>query len=399
MNTDVKVSVVVPIYNGEKYLKESMDCIVRQTLKEIEILCVDDGSTDGSVDIIKEYQKEDDRIVLYQNERSNAGTARNFALDRARGTYLLFWDGDDLFEERAAELLYQKMEAHQADIAVCNADHFDTLEHMYISKPQYLDKKKLPDEIPFSKATNGKYIFNFSSQVAWNKMFRREFIMEHGIRFQEIPRINDHYFVSVSMVLADCITIVDEVLIHYRVNQTSNLTNSSSDSPLCKYDVQCDLKNKLLELDLLKDEGIKQSFINKALNTLLHGLNIQNNIEGFRMLYNKLKEEGLKYLELEDYGVDYYYNALEYQNLRYIRENTWEEYLLLKCIEYRDTISRKNEKIKKKEACLKALRKEKKELQKKEKELNYIKSTKRYKIIAKLTGFYHMLFGKRQKKM
>ncbi|MDE6432853.1 MAG: glycosyltransferase [Lachnospiraceae bacterium] len=396
---DVKVSVIVPIHNGGEYLKESMECIVSQTLREIEILCVDDGSTDDSVDIIEEFRKKDDRIQLYCNEKSNAGAARNYALDRAHGKYLLFWDSDDLFDVRAAEMLYQKMEADKADIGVCNADHYDTLEQIYIEKPQYLDKKKLPDEIPFSNMTNRRYIFNFTSQVAWNKMFRREFVEKNAIRFQEIPRINDHYFVSVSMALAECITIVDEVLVHYRVNQKNNLTNSSSDSPLCKYDVQCDLKRKLLELGLLKDDLIKQSFTNKALNTMLHGLNIQNNIEGFQILYNKLREEGLSYLELKDYGEDYYYNLLEYRNLKYIMDNSYEEYLLIKCIEYRDTISRKNDQIKKKEACLKDLRKEKKELQKKERELNYIKSTKRYKFMAKLTSLYHRVFSRGRKKV
>ena len=401
MSEEIKVSIIVPIHNGEKYLKQTLDCMVGQTLKEIEILCVDDESTDGTADIIKEYMEKDKRVFLFQNKKSNAGAARNYAMKRARGQYLLFWDGDDLYELDAAQLLYEQMEKDSADICVCNADHYDSKENIYIAKPQYLRKSYLPEEIPFSWKTNGKYIFNFTSQVAWNKMYRKEFVDAYNLTFQEIPRINDHYFVSVSTVMAERITVLDKQLVHYRVNQNENLTAHSSETPLCKYNVQCDIKQKLQELGIFEDAGVKQSFVNKAINTMIHGLNIQNDISGYRELYNCLKYQGLDMLELRNHGEDYFYNALEYRNLQLIESLEYDAYLLQKGVDYRKNIENKNVIIKEKNEIIKEKTnsvKEKdaciKNYQKIEKELDKIKSGKWYKLGQKVLPLYYKLVRK-----
>lgn len=394
MSEDIKVSIIVPIHNGEKYLKESLDCIIGQTLKEIEILCVDDESTDNTVDIIRSYMSQDERIVLFQNKKSNAGAARNYAMKHAKGKYLLFWDGDDLFEVDAVQSLYEQIEKDQADICVCNADHYDTKENIYIAKPQYLKHAYIPENIPFSWETNGRYIFNFTSQVAWNKMYRREFVEKNTLFFQEIPRINDHYFVSVSTVMAERITVLDRRLVHYRVNQNENLTSHSSETPLCKYEVQCDIRCKLEELGVLDDEGVRQSFVNKAINTLIHGLNIQNDIAGYRELYNCLKYEGMDQLGLRGHEKDYFYNELEYRNLQLIEELDYDAYLLQKGMDYRKNIESKNVVIKEKNELLKEKNKLIKQYQKMEKELEKIKQGKWYKLGEKVLPVYYKVLRK-----
>ena len=88
----IKVSVILPVYNVEKYLTRCLDSIVNQTLKEIEIICVDDGSTDGSAKILKEYSERDDRIRVFYRENRGAGAVRNFGMQRAQGKYLSFLD-------------------------------------------------------------------------------------------------------------------------------------------------------------------------------------------------------------------------------------------------------------------------------------------------------------------
>lgn len=388
MDNNTFVSVIVPVYNGAEYIAKALDCIVGQTLHEIEIICVDDGSTDETVEIIQSFQKTDQRITLYQNEKINAGAARNYGMDRAKGKYLVFWDGDDLFETDALEKMYYQMENDLADICVCNANHYDTEKDLYVSKNQYLKKRLLPEVIPFSKETNAKYIFNFTAQVAWNKMFLRKFVQENGIRFQEIPRINDHYFVSICMLLAARITIVDKVLVHYRAIQSNNLTGHSSQTPLCKYQVQCDIKERMIEYGIWENYELKQSFHNKALNTMIHGLNIQNDLSGYKELYNRLQSEGLQELGLEDYGPEYYYNSLEYHNLQLIRKLTYEEYLFTKGIEYRRNIEKKNMQIKdlKREVAIK------------EKELLSIKERKWYRIVTRLLDVYCSIFKRGKKK-
>ena len=109
----VKVSVIIPIYNGERYLEQCIRSVLCQTLKELEILCVDDGSTDHSSKIIKRLQDEDRRIRLFQQENQGAGMARNLAMKSAQGKYLAFLDADDYYMDKdSLELMYDACEAN-----------------------------------------------------------------------------------------------------------------------------------------------------------------------------------------------------------------------------------------------------------------------------------------------
>ena len=104
----VKVSVILPVYNASDYLHQCMDSIVGQTLKDIEIICVDDGSTDNSLDILKEYEQKDKRVKVIQQKNAGAGAARNNGLSIATGEYLSFLDSDDFFEPDMLEKAYEK---------------------------------------------------------------------------------------------------------------------------------------------------------------------------------------------------------------------------------------------------------------------------------------------------
>ncbi|MCM1179152.1 MAG: glycosyltransferase family 2 protein [Clostridium sp.] len=394
----VKVSVIMPFHNAGAYIHETMDSICTQTLTEIEIICVDDGSEDETFSVLTEYAKKDTRMIVINQEKSNAGVARNRGLREARGDYLLFLDSDDLFEPDLLEKMYEACERDQADVCVCNADQYDTQTKERIEKPQYLRRECIPDKLPFSRNTIGKYILYFTTSVPWNKMVRRTFIEEQEIYFQDIPRANDQFFSIMVLALAKRITIVWNRGVHYRINQTDNLTTNYSETPLCSFDALLKAKNTLEERGLLEDEALRCALDNKILNLMIYSLHIQNDIEGFKQLYQRFMQGGLKQLGFVPREETYYFKPLEYRNLELMLSSTYEEYLLIKCIEYRDTISRKNDQIKKKDASLRDLRKEKKELQKKERELNYIKGTKRYKFMAKLTGFYHRLFRRSRKK-
>ena len=118
----VKVSVIIPVYNVEPYLKQCMDSVVGQTLKEIEIICVDDGSTDGSLDILREYAAEDNRIQIIEQKNAGAGAARNNGMRHATGKYLSFLDSDDFFEPRMLEKAYDLAEKDQADFVAYKSD-------------------------------------------------------------------------------------------------------------------------------------------------------------------------------------------------------------------------------------------------------------------------------------
>lgn len=120
-NSNIKFSIIVPVYNVEKFLRESLDSIVAQTLKDFEVICVNDGSTDNSLEILKEYANNDSRIKVISQENQGQGVARNNAIDIAQGKYLLFVDPDDFIESNTLEVLYNKF--HETDVDIIQFDY------------------------------------------------------------------------------------------------------------------------------------------------------------------------------------------------------------------------------------------------------------------------------------
>lgn len=123
----ISVSVIIPVFNAEKYLSQCLDSIVNQTLTNIEIICVDDGSTDTSFQILKEYEEKDSRVIVLSKSNAGAGTARNEGLKIAKGKYLSFLDADDFFERNMLECAYGKAEQDNADICIFESDLYDVV--------------------------------------------------------------------------------------------------------------------------------------------------------------------------------------------------------------------------------------------------------------------------------
>lgn len=125
-----KVSVIIPVYNTEKYLREALDSISNQTLKEIEIITINDGSTDSSLDILNEYAKKDNRIIVYSQENQGQAIARNFGIEKSKGKYIYFFDSDDILLHEALEETYNKCEKDNLDLCFFDADiFFDDIEY------------------------------------------------------------------------------------------------------------------------------------------------------------------------------------------------------------------------------------------------------------------------------
>ncbi len=396
--SNIKVSVVVPFYNGVDYVDATMNALINQTLKEIEIICVDDESTDGTYERLTHYSKLDNRVIALQQKKSNAGAARNLGLQHAKGEYLLFLDSDDLYETELLAKMYNNCVEQMADICVCNADQYDVEADAFKMKPQYMRSSVLPEQMPFSRKDIGKHILYFTTSVPWNKMVRRAFVDENKLQFQEIARANDQYFSIMCLVLAQRIAVVKERLVHYKVNQKKNLTANYSETPLCSYQSMLMAKEELKKRGLLEEEIVRQALDNKILNLLLYSLNIQRSLSAYCELYDLMKVEGFEKLEFVLHEEEYYFNKQEYKNLLLILEYSAEEYLLLKNQEYRGAIERKNLTIKEKDKEIQSLEKEIERLLKKETELLHIKSTRRYKVIWKLSSYGSKLLGRDKKK-
>ena len=221
--TAVKVSVIIPVYNTEQYLGQCLDSVIGQTLKDIEIICVDDGSWDRSPEILRWHAAADGRIRIIRQQNSGLGEARNSGLKAATGEYIAFLDSDDWYEPAALEKLYEQAVKDDADICMCGRiNHLDRCgnEVSYLTLP---NKKLYPREQPFS-LDRPDSLFDFSDFSVWNKLYRRSFLEENRIRYLPVRLAEDIHFTPVAICSARRITVLYEALVHYRVMRPESLT-------------------------------------------------------------------------------------------------------------------------------------------------------------------------------
>jgi len=205
---DIKISVIIPVYNKEKYLGECLDSIFNQTLKDIEVICVNDGSTDNSLEILKEYEKKDGGIKIFKQLNSGAGIARNMGLMISQGKYISFIDADDSFiENNALELMFNSGEATNSNMVSANIKHLinDKLEDCeFIS---YIDS-----EVIISPNSYG---------VPWyfcKNIFRRKFLVENHISFPNYKRGEDPVFLAKILSKVDYVTTIPIDYYGYRLS-------------------------------------------------------------------------------------------------------------------------------------------------------------------------------------
>lgn len=319
-----KVSVIMAVYNVEMYLRQCMESVVNQTLQDIEIICVDDGSTDKSLSVLKEYESRDQRVRVYTQENNGAGAARNLGLKYAAGEYLSFLDSDDFFELDMLEKAYERITASQAQIVVFRSDQYreDLKEFLQVSWT--LRKNELPPYRPINYRNMNGNVFKVFVGWAWDKLFEKKYIDELGIRFQEQRTSNDMLFVFSAVAFAERIEILDEVLAHQRRNNPNSLSNTREKSWDCFY-------NALTALRVaLENHGnfweYEQDYINYALHFSLWNLDtITGDKKG--ILYEKLKKDWFRELGVKGKKEKYFYNKGEYQKYQRIMKNTLEEYL------------------------------------------------------------------------
>lgn len=219
-----KVSVIIPVYNEELYLRECLDSVCAQTLRDIEIICVDDGSTDSSCDILREYVDKDSRVSVYHQQNQYCGIARNNGLDHSDVEYVTFWDSDDTFEPDALECMYNRAKEVDADICQCGVVNFDETHNIRAEKVNsaILRQKQRCDW--FNLKTNADNILDCADVNVWDKLFRRAFLERIGLRFSAHRRAEDLCFTWIALCSADRITLVDKPLITYRVRSATSVS-------------------------------------------------------------------------------------------------------------------------------------------------------------------------------
>lgn len=176
----IKISVMVPIYNTSQYLEKCLKSIISQSLKEIEIICVNDGSTDNSLEILEKFAKEDERIIIVNKKNGGLTSARNAALKIARGKYCLNVDSDDWIEQEYFKDMYEKVEQDNLDILITNII-FD-----YPSKKSILNDLELDENtIIFGKEYMKIFFSDNKNGFTWNKLIKRELYFENKLQYNE----------------------------------------------------------------------------------------------------------------------------------------------------------------------------------------------------------------------
>lgn len=202
----IKVSVIVPVYNVEEYIERCLKSLVNQTLKDIEILVINDGSPDNSEDIILKYAKKYSNIKYLKKENGGLSDARNYGLKHAKGEYIAFVDSDDYVDKNMFKEMYNKAKKDSLDLTICSLDCVDDDENYLMSVNCYLNKNIYKEDIK-------KYMLDFYPS-AWNKLYKRE-LFNNKVEFKKGVWYEDVEFIYRLIPYVNSIGFVNKELYHY----------------------------------------------------------------------------------------------------------------------------------------------------------------------------------------
>ncbi len=212
----IKISVIVPVYNVENYLIKCLESLVYQTLKDIELICVNDGSTDGSLSILEDYQKRFSQVKVYTKSNGGLSDARNYGLKHAVGEYIAFVDSDDYVSLNMFEILYKTIKQAQADLCIAQ------IKEVY---PTY--EKELVDH-------NEIYPL-LGHPTVWNKLYKHEWIKKYQIEFPVGLWYEDNVFTYKYLLNHPKIVYVNDFLYYYRKNRIGSIMSSQANPKI--YDI------------------------------------------------------------------------------------------------------------------------------------------------------------------
>ncbi len=315
--SDIKVSVIIPIFNPGDAIINCLNSIVTQSLREMEILCINDGSTDNSLEILNEFAKRESRLKIITQKNSGAGVARNKGLENSKGEYILFLDCDDWIEDNACELLYNHAKKTDSDLVL-----FDSLIH----NDENLEK------LPFFKGNYPPQTFNYMDikdkvfhnylGVIWNKLYKSDFLNENNIQFPSHKIFNDVEFHIKTMTLAKKITYHNTIFYHYNNTTHFSLQNEhvGSKSSLVFSEVINDVKNFLNSADLMKE--LKGNFLNFSCSEFkvkLYHIDKKYKMEYYNRIKTFFKSIDVNESDLESDNLLFYKNIME--------SDSYEEFL------------------------------------------------------------------------
>ena len=292
---DIKISVVMPVYNAEKYLSRAIRDVLNQTLSDIELICVDDGSTDNSTDIINSFVKKDSRVSSIKQSNAGPSVARNKGFVLAQGKYVIFLDADDMYEPTLLESLYNMAQKDNLDVAVTRFDIYNESSKSYVKQADEPHASIFAPGKVTSKNEYPEFIFASTTGYVWNKLIRTSFIRDKKIAFDnDLYVFEDVHFVCSVMALAERVERIDDILIHHRV-----YSEQSRATLFRKYYGQVPVVYQKIR-DFLKRQGmyipLKKGFFNFSTNRCFKLYNILW-ADGKERLWNMLHDQYIAELE------------------------------------------------------------------------------------------------------
>ncbi len=325
--SEIKISIIVPVYNVEKYLKKSLDSILDQTLTDIEIICVNDGSTDKSVKILEQYEKKDSRIVVLHKENGGLSSARNAGMKIAKGEYLAFVDSDDWVDKTMFEKMYNNAKYHGSQLVFCAVHLYDDNTRKCLYNDPYFTLESFKPELE-NRVFNHFDTIDFLMDVsvmAWNKIYLREFIQDNHLEFPDGLIFEDGPFFFQSFFKMDKVTFVNEFLYYYRINRPNSIVKKGGKNYIDIFDVVTIMWNELKKQPYFNQ--VKCAFIKKKFDDISYRFKFIDK-RYKELYYSKFRDfEPFKELseeEISKIGSEYPY-IIEWMDC--LRERDYKSYL------------------------------------------------------------------------
>lgn len=291
----MKISIIMPLYNAGWHLAECLDSVLEQTFTEFELLCVNDCSSDSTLEILRSYCMRDSRIRVLENAvHRGAAFSRNRGMREARGKYLAFLDGDDIFDESMFDKAYHKIEEYEADIVMYEFRHVPSdCIHRKIRVSHGREYLERYCQSVFSVLNYEGYEFVKWASGPWNKLYRRSFIEENQLEFQDLSCANDVYFVNMALMLAGKLTVLEteSVMVYVRDHFDAGRISSDRD-PMCIFEAFLKIGQELVKRG--KFDRLCACFYYKLFFSLQSALLADKNKERVEQFYSFLQEEGMQ---------------------------------------------------------------------------------------------------------
>lgn len=269
-----EISVIIPVYNVEKYLEKCLETVINQTFKDIEIICVNDGSTDNSRKILEKYKNKDSRIIIIDKGNGGLSSARNAGMKVATGKFISFIDSDDWIDLTMLEKLYKNITSLDTDISICAVHQYDE------------EKQKIDDSVPyftleFFNETFDNRVFSYEETksflmdvcvMAWNKLYRHSFLKECNVEFPNGLIWEDGPFFFSIYFKTNRVSIIRDFLYFYRINRKGSIVQKGGKQFIDIIDVVELMYNSIKEIPCFNE--IKNEFYCRKAEDIVYRYNL-----------------------------------------------------------------------------------------------------------------------------